>query len=712
MRLHWRFAEFLLLGAFVVACGGGGGGGGGSGSAVLTDLSLTPVDPATPLGTTLQFLAEAEYSNGIVRDVTDQCAWHSSEPSVAWIDAHGLAHTVARGSTSVGADFGGLSAQSNLRVDPPALVSITIDPRTASVVRGATQAFTALGTFTDGSTLDMTATVAWSSSNTAVATIDATGLARGEQTGSCTIRASSGVFTDTAQITVLPPPLVSIAVTPELPAIPRGLTQQFSATGTYSDLSTQDLSASAAWSSSDTAVATIAAGGLATAIATGETTIEARVGAIHGSTRLTVQPEVLVSIEVQPDGRSVERGASQVFVAIGTFSNSTTQDLSASALWTSSDASVANVIGTGLVATLLPGSSTIGAQIGAVSGAATLHVHLALARTGQTLCYDSFGGAIACAGTGQDGELRHGAPWPAPRFTIGTGVESTCITDELTGLMWLRAPDGATAFSWVDALASAAELASGGHSDWRLPTRRELRSLIHDGWSNTSNWLNGQGFSVASTDYWTCSTLAYLPNNAWNTDMYWGVVDVYDKTGGPRLWAVRTANEQAACRAARTGQISCSDAAGNSVPCSATNQDGDLRSGVAWPTPRFAVGSGALADCITDRLTGLTWQRVNDSVSRTWEQALAYSNGLVLCGHDDWRLPNVLELESLFNAEVVDSSAWLNAQGFIGLGSTYYWTSTSLALDPAQAWVVQLGTGYVWWQAKTTGRRALAVRGP
>ncbi|MGZ6005541.1 MAG: galactose oxidase-like domain-containing protein [Candidatus Saccharimonadales bacterium] len=85
------------------------------------------------------------------------------------------------------------------------------------------------------------------------------------------------------------PTLTSIAVTPTSPSIAVGATQQFTATGTYSDSSTQDLTNQVAWTSEKTAVATISASGLATGVSAGSTTISAALGGVSGSAALTVQ---------------------------------------------------------------------------------------------------------------------------------------------------------------------------------------------------------------------------------------------------------------------------------------------------------------------------------------------------------------------------------------------------------------------------------------
>ncbi|MGA2237292.1 MAG: DUF2341 domain-containing protein, partial [Terriglobales bacterium] len=168
------------------------------------------------------------------------------------------------------------------------LVSIAVTPANPSIAKGTTQQFAATGTYSDGSTQNLLGSVTWSSTSTTVATITTGGLATGTGTGSTTIQATLGSISGSTGLTVTAPVLVSIAMTPANPTILIGTTQQFTATGTYSNSSTQNLTGSVTWSSSNTAVATITAAGLATGVATGSTTIQATSGSVSGSTGLTV----------------------------------------------------------------------------------------------------------------------------------------------------------------------------------------------------------------------------------------------------------------------------------------------------------------------------------------------------------------------------------------------------------------------------------------
>ena len=128
---------------------------------------------------------------------------------------------------------------------------------------------------------------------------------------------------DTAPATALGPPvLLFVTVSPTAVSVPAGETQQFTATGHYSDLSTQNLTDTVTWSTSSGSTATIsnASGsqGLATAVGTGLATITAAVGSDSGTAALTVLPAVLVAITVSPAATSIPLGETAPFNAKGT----------------------------------------------------------------------------------------------------------------------------------------------------------------------------------------------------------------------------------------------------------------------------------------------------------------------------------------------------------------------------------------------------------
>jgi uncharacterized protein YjdB len=174
-------------------------------------------------------------------------------------------------------------------VDDSDLTEIVITPASPSVLVGKKQSFVATGTLAGGGTLIVTDTATWTSSSTAVATINSTGEATGVSPGSTSIRASQGGASSSVTLTVDPPALSFIVVDPENQTININATQQFTAEGDFTDGTFFDITTSVTWTSSNTNVATInSSTGLATGVAAGTTTITATLG-ISDTTTLTVQ---------------------------------------------------------------------------------------------------------------------------------------------------------------------------------------------------------------------------------------------------------------------------------------------------------------------------------------------------------------------------------------------------------------------------------------
>jgi hypothetical protein len=373
---------------------------------------------------------------------------------------------------------------------------------------------------------------------------------------------------------------------------------------------------------------------------------------------------------------------------------------------------------------LSPGQNTVQIQVTSEDRTATktymiaLYKALGLPKTGQSIIYSA----------GDDGDLEKGFAWPIPRFVDnGDGT----ITDNLTALLWVRngnlmitrdpafdtdetSNDGAV--TWQHALDYIALLNSANfanHSDWRLPNRRELRSLAHYGQDSVS-WLNEQGFIAVEWDncYWTSSTYVPLPSDAMIADMPYGDTMIWPKSLTGYVLPVRAGESGGQVMLPKTGQSLCYNSSGNVLSCINTGQDGALQRGIAWPTPRFVDnGDGT----ITDRLSGLMWDQNGNRAGapRTWDQALSDCNILSLGGYNDWRLPNFNELESLINSGEADSATWLNAQGFSGVvggSGNLYWSSTTFLAHTSTAWHVQMSYGFAMNDVKTGSHYVLAVR--
>jgi hypothetical protein len=238
------------------------------------------------------------------------------------------------------------------------VTSITVTPANVTIAIGLTKQFTAVATYSNGANQDVTGLLTWTSSATGIATIAAGGLASGIRQGTANIMATSGGVSGQAVLAVVV--LQSIAITPSNPSIAAGRAQQFAATGSFSDGTTQDVTKSVQWSVQVPTVATISAAGLATGISQGITSVFASSGAIQGSTGLTVTPPQLLSVTVTPANASVGIGVSQQYKAIGDFTNGPA-DITKTAQWFSSAPGIASVSASGLATGVSFGNTTISA---------------------------------------------------------------------------------------------------------------------------------------------------------------------------------------------------------------------------------------------------------------------------------------------------------------------------------------------------------------
>ena len=343
----------------------------------LTSIDVSPVNATLAIGTSQQFTAVGHLSDGSAPDISATVVWNSQSPNVATINSSGMVTAKFTGSTLITATSGSVVGSMTLTVAAATLKSIAVTPANPTLARNVTQQFTATGTLSDGSTQNLTGSVAWSSLTPAVATITATGTATTLTAGSSTIQATSAGVMGSTTLTVTGPTLSSIAVTPANPSIAKGLTDQFAATGTYSDGSTQNITNSVTWMSLTTSVATISTNGLAKGVGTGTSTIQAVSGPVTGSTVLAVSAATLTSIAVTPANPAIVNGASQQFAATGTFTDASTQSITNSVTWSSLNPSVATISVSGLAASVAIGSATIQAASGAIKGVTTLTVNAA-----------------------------------------------------------------------------------------------------------------------------------------------------------------------------------------------------------------------------------------------------------------------------------------------------------------------------------------------
>ncbi len=352
----------------------------------------------------------------------------------------------------------------------------------------------------------------------------------------------------------------------------------------------------------------------------------------------------------------------------------------------------------------------------------TLMTACRLPATGQTTCWNSSGAVISCAGTGEDGELRKGAP-----LTYVDNGDGT-VTDVNTGLMWEKLSHDGTVhddhntYTWTNAFAHVATLNRtnfAGHADWRLPNVRELLSIVT--YQNliptvTPAFDNrcSSGCDVTrcsctfSGDTWTSTSETASPSRQWFVDFQDAQVGAGLEGGTGPARAVR--DTSTGCPLPATGQTTCWNSSGNVISCAGTGQDGELRRGA--PLAYADNGNGT----VTDLNTGLVWEKLSDDGTvhdkdntYTWANAftghVAALNAARFAGYTDWRLPNVRELQSIVNYQssnpMVSSAFKTNcapgcpATGCSCTASGNYWSSTSSVSSPSRAWFVSFRYGNV-----------------
>ena len=206
------------------------------------------------------------------------------------------------------------------------------------------------------------------------------------------------------------------------------------------------------------------------------------------------------------------------------------------------------------------------------------------------------------------------------------------ITDNVTGLMWQQ--DMGAKISYADAFTKAGELALGGYDDWRVPTIKELYSLIL-----FTGMVKGETAidMFIDTDYFT--------QPLGNTDIGERLIDA--QTWSATEYVGKTMNNDATVFG-----VNFIDGRIKGYPKfqpKNTNIVKTMYFRMVRGNPDY--GKNNYVDnengTITDKATNLMWQQADDGISRDWETALSYAEGLEFAGHTDWRLPNAKELQSI-----------------------------------------------------------------
>lgn len=227
------------------------------------------------------------------------------------------------------------------------------------------------------------------------------------------------------------------------------------------------------------------------------------------------------------------------------------------------------------------------------------------------------------------------------------------VSESITGLLWQKLDGGELTFEAAQSYVKALSL--GGKTGWRLPTAAEALQLLNHDANNPA--IDTRFFPASGAEYyWTSDTLAGDASRIWVTNVGGGL-GPHPKSetlsaGGTHRFHVRAVH-------------------GNPTPAASFLDNGN--------------------GTVTDRTSGLVWQQ-GDSGPLSWDAGLRYAEGLSLAGFEDWRMPNVKELQSLV-ALGQTTTPKLDTAVFPGAQATAYWSSTTLKQggSSSSAWVTEFG---------------------
>ncbi len=245
------------------------------------------------------------------------------------------------------------------------------------------------------------------------------------------------------------------------------------------------------------------------------------------------------------------------------------------------------------------------------------------------------------------------------------------VTDLVTGLMWQKTPNTKNKMSFDNALKEAKGVKLAGYDDWRLPTIKELYSLI-----------DFRGYS----DRQASSSKPYVDKRYF--DFYYGNTNLGERIIDCQYWSATEYVGLTMMGNPTVFGVNFADGRIKGYPKYDRRRRGPMQLYVRYVRGNPAYGKNKFVDngdgTVTDQATGLTWMKNDSGSTMNWRSALAYAEKLELGGHSDWRLPNAKELQSIVdytrapdNSNRKLRSAAISPIFALTNQESYFWTSTT-----------------------------------
>ncbi|MGU5578751.1 Ig-like domain-containing protein [Aeromonas caviae] len=455
-------------------------------AAIITNITVTPSPVNIAKGQTEQLTAIATYSDNTSSDVTNSVTWMPIDTATATVTSSGLLSGVDVGTTTLTAAKDGIISNAvSVNVTAAVITNITVTPSSVNVAKGQTEQLTAIATYSDNTSSDVTNSVTWMPIDTATATVTSSGLLSGVDVGTTTLTAAKdGIISNAVSVNVTAAVITNITVTPSSVNVAKGQTEQLTAIATYSDNTSSDVTNSVTWMPIDTATTTVTSNGLLSGVDVGTTTLTAaKDGIISNAVSVNVTAAVITNITVTPSSVNVAKGLTAQLTAIATYSDNTSSDLTNSVTWMPIDTATTTVTSSGLLSGVDVGTTTLtAAKDGIISNVVNVNICANLAGA----CLDIFDAG--------GGKLFTNSPSVPYLDSIGGSATNGTISNiGFVGNFYL--------FNWANANALCNTYNAqniGGRNNWRLPTQDELKVELYDtfgnmttarGWSNrTFHW--------------------------------------------------------------------------------------------------------------------------------------------------------------------------------------------------------------------------------
>lgn len=347
--------------------------------ATLNSIEITPRNIQLEKGTQQQLTATGIYSDNLARDITSLILWTSNDPLIAFIsnanEQRGNLNALNTGAVKITASLDGFSSDIDVTISQNTLDGINILYENSSTLAINTEkSLTVQGSFSNGTSQNLTREASWQTADSLICNISISEghsvLLKAHAAGLCTVSARFSDFSSSIFFSISESQITNITITPTDTNIANGSNIQFSATGIYTDNSTQDLTNQVLWSTTTNNIE-VDTNGLAKALQVGLSTVKANLLGISTETNVTVTSATLESISISPNELIINETLNKQLVATGLFSDATTQDITQDVLWESSNQAslfVSNASSdVGLANALTAGESVITASLNGIS---------------------------------------------------------------------------------------------------------------------------------------------------------------------------------------------------------------------------------------------------------------------------------------------------------------------------------------------------------